>query len=427
MRLTKFILLFLTCALVIDLGTAGTVAEFKGDDVTRAVVALDQPGESSAAIDVRAAAAPDAAAPAKKRGNGFLRALGAPFRALGRLFGGGRKKDTTARRAPATPQPTQVAAAPAQTTNVAPEERAQASKPAKQPKESKEAKEQKQARVRPQIEPRPTPQPVIESAKKSERNGKEQKKEKRVRPEIAGGNTPTFTEQPAPTKLPALMPPQPSAFLPFVEGVARDPLAQGRALLEHGQTTEAIAQLSVAAVTGPDLIAANNLLGLAYDRLGNHEQAQDAYERALTAAPEDAATLNNLGYSLYLSERNKDALARLKQAARLDAASPHIANNLALVYSRLGKFDDAFKNFARAGGEFYARVQTAALYEAAGRDRDAIKHFEAARKLEPANAEILRRLIDLYVRTGQPGKAEDARQLLEAMPADKRGDGTTLS
>src|SRR4030095_12322771 len=34
----------------------------------------------------------------QKRGNGFARALGAPFRALGRLFGGGKKNDQQARR-----------------------------------------------------------------------------------------------------------------------------------------------------------------------------------------------------------------------------------------------------------------------------------------------------------------------------------------
>ena len=31
----------------------------------------------------------------EKKGNGFVRALGAPFRAIGRLFGGGKKNDQT--------------------------------------------------------------------------------------------------------------------------------------------------------------------------------------------------------------------------------------------------------------------------------------------------------------------------------------------
>ena len=403
MRLSKLAPPVLVCALALQLTAAPALAAgliTAGDEAHMNIgmtCQLDDAPVAATEADVpRAAqtAAQDAAGGApKKRGNAFLRALGAPFRALARLFGGS-KKDSTARAGRATPP------ARPQTAVV--------------------------------IEPTPTPERVIEGGQQTQAAlaAAQQRKadERHVRPEVAGGNTPAFTEHPAPTATPAL--PQPEGaitFTPFVEGVPRDPLSQGRALLEHGQLADAIAQLSAAAVASPDLIAANNLLGLAYDRSGQHTQAQEAYERALAAAPNDANTLNNLGYSLYLSDRHRDALARLKQAARLDPASPQIANNLALVYGRLAKFDDAYRQFARAGGEFYARVQTAALLEGAGRDRDAIRHFEAARKIDPANAEVLRRLINLYVRTGQPGKAEDARQMLEKIPADKRGDGRTSS
>ena len=407
MRLSKLALFVLVCALALQLVAApvfAAAAIAASNDAPATVVSatrqLDAAGatptaHADAVRDAQQAAQDTDGATPKKRGNAFLRALGAPFRALARLFGGGRKKDSTARNG-----------------RVAPPQRPQT------------------AVV---IEPTPTPERVIEGGQQTPvapaAAQRRKADERHVRPEVAGGNTPTFTERPAPTATPALPQPEDDAitFTPFIEGVPRDPLSQGRALLERGQIADAIAQLSAAAVTSPDLIAANNLLGLAYDRLGRHDEAQVAYERALAAAPSDAATLNNLGYSLYLSDRYREALARLKQAARLDPASPQVANNLALVYGRLGKFDDAYKHFARAHGEFYARVQTAALFEGAGRDRDAIKHFEAARKLDPANAEVLRRLINLYVRTGQPGKAEDARQQLEKMPEQKRGDGATTS
>ena len=42
---------------------------------------------------LEAADAPDNASAEKPEGNGFVRALKAPFKALGRLFGGGKKKD----------------------------------------------------------------------------------------------------------------------------------------------------------------------------------------------------------------------------------------------------------------------------------------------------------------------------------------------
>jgi Tfp pilus assembly protein PilF len=415
MRLLRFVPLMLACALAFNLFTVPGRASFDATAAGQATAsAAWQPGGArltefaSADVTVNAQAAQDASAvaPPKKRGNAFLRVLTAPFRALARFFSGGSKRDAAARKdAPAAPQPTQVASAPQPTpaptfADVAERERAQGA-------------------------PSEQPQPIVQPAASAQPRAKDTRQ---VRPEIAGGNTPSFSERPAPTApAPLASPQQPSQFMPVLENVPRDPLSQGRALLERGQINEAIAQLSVAAVTGPDLIAANNLLGLAYDRLGQHKQAQDAYERALTAAPNDAATLNNLGYSLYLDDRYADALARLKAAARRDPANRQTANNLALVYGRLHKFDDAYKSFARAGGEFYARVQTGALLEAAGRDRDAIKQFETARRLEPANAEVLRRLINLYVRTGQPGKAEDARRLLEKMPAGKRGDGATSS
>jgi Flp pilus assembly protein TadD len=126
--------------------------------------------------------------------------------------------------------------------------------------------------------------------------------------------------------------------------------------------------------------------------------------------------INNLGHSLYLDDRYNDALSRLKTAARLAPADTQVANNLALVYGRLGKYDDAFKQFKRAGGEFYARTHTAALLAAAGRDRDAIKHYEAARKLNPVSSDVLRQLITLYVRTGQREKAEAAQRALDKTP-----------
>ncbi|HEY1403730.1 MAG TPA: tetratricopeptide repeat protein, partial [Pyrinomonadaceae bacterium] len=112
-------------------------------------------------------------------------------------------------------------------------------------------------------------------------------------------------------------------------------------------------------------------------------------------------------------DRYNDALARLKEAARLAPADTRVAGNLALVYGRLGKYDDAFKQFKRVGGEFYARTSTAALLATAKRDHDAIKHYEAARKLNPSSSDVLRQLITLYVRTGQRDKAEAAQRALE--------------
>ena len=49
--------------------------------------------ENAAEGEVVETAAQDATVSQKKSGNGFMRAMGAPFRALGRLFGGGKKHE----------------------------------------------------------------------------------------------------------------------------------------------------------------------------------------------------------------------------------------------------------------------------------------------------------------------------------------------
>ena len=59
----------------------------------------------------------------------------------------------------------------------------------------------------------------------------------------------------------------------------------------------------------------------------------------------------------------------------------------------------------------------------AGRHREAIKHYEAARKLDPASSDVLRQLITLYVRTGQRDKAEAAQRALDKT-ADKSAAST---
>jgi tetratricopeptide (TPR) repeat protein len=94
-----------------------------------------------------------------------------------------------------------------------------------------------------------------------------------------------------------------------------------------------------------------------------------------------------------------------------------VLNNLALAQVRLGKYDDAYRNFARAGGEFTGHANVAALLIRMGRDDKAAEHLEAARRLQPNSANVLRQLAELYDRTGDKDKAEDARRALQAADA----------
>lgn len=200
-------------------------------------------------------------------------------------------------------------------------------------------------------------------------------------------------------------------------GSARDYMERGRAMLEDGRLNEAVAELSRAASLDPKLSQAHSLLAVAYDRKGLHDRAEDSYRRAIDANDRDPQVLNNLGYSLYINGNYRAAVDKLKKAAKLAPGDARILNNLALAQVRLGKFDDAYRNFARAEGEFNGHANVAALLIRSGREEKAVEHLEAARKLRPESENVLRQLAELYERTGRGDKATDTRQALAAIDA----------
>lgn len=352
---------------------------------------VEEGADAEASVDT---SADEGSQPSKPKGNSFARALSAPFRALARLFGGGRK--TEASKKPA-PQPSQQTTAQAEVRQeAAPSESKLQAQASAQPAEVRA----------PQVEPVTTPAaPAVESV--------------RARGDSELNRSPEGTPSPEGVRIvrpeagetaEAL---RPKMWIPLIVGVPSDPVSQGRALLQHGYIQEAIAELQVAATTvGPQLAEANNLLGLAYDRLGWHKQAAEAYERALTVSPKDWIVIANLGYSLYLADDYAGALRRLNQASKLAPSEPVIYNNLGIVNARLGRQGDAFKNFARASNDYEAHVKLAGILEEQRRDKEAVKHYEAALRIQPGASAVLERLVPLYERTGARDKADTARRAL---------------
>ncbi len=169
---------------------------------------------------------------------------------------------------------------------------------------------------------------------------------------------------------------------------------------------------STATSLDPKLSQAHSLLAVAYERKGLSERSRASHTQALNGERDDALALNNSGYSLYLKGDYRGANDQLKRAAKLAPNDPRILNNLGLAQCRLGKFDNAFKNFTQAGGEYNGRINTATLLERAGREVEAVKHYEAARRLQPNSTVVLQRLAELYERGGRSRDAEIARLAL---------------
>jgi Tfp pilus assembly protein PilF len=192
---------------------------------------------------------------------------------------------------------------------------------------------------------------------------------------------------------------------------AKEHLEIGREYLLEGRYSEAVSELSTAVSLDPKLTEAHNLLGVAYDKKGFGDRAKESFERAVKME-EDADTLNNLGFSLYQNGNYRAAVDRLKRAAKLAPTDERILNNLGLAYCRLGKIDEAYKAFSRAGGPLVGNLNTAKMLERFAREDEAIKYYEAARAIDPSNSFALRRLADLYQRTGRVAESENARAAL---------------
>jgi Flp pilus assembly protein TadD len=209
----------------------------------------------------------------------------------------------------------------------------------------------------------------------------------------------------------------PKVSKPEASADAAEHFASGRALFQSGRTSEAIGELSLAVSLDPSLGDAYNLLGMAFDKKGMPEKARESYERALKTRSNDPQILNNLGFSLYTNGNYRAAVDKLKKAAKYAPYDERILNNLALAQVRLGKFEDAYKSFVRAGGELTGTMNVATMLDRAGRNDEAINYYEMARKLSPGSSVALNRLADLYERAGRYDEARQARRDLDELAA----------
>ncbi|HLA09679.1 MAG TPA: tetratricopeptide repeat protein [Pyrinomonadaceae bacterium] len=222
----------------------------------------------------------------------------------------------------------------------------------------------------------------------------------------------------APTQTSEATPPTgPAATEDPAQALSFELLERGRRLLDSNNPNGAIMALSTAVSLNPRLRDAHNLLGIAYENKGMRRQALLSLEFALKGDNDKAEHLNNYGYLLSKNGEYHKAIKYLKKAVKLSSSDQRFLNNLAMAQVQLGKFDDAYENFARAVGEFEGHMNIATRLQRLGKEKDAIKHLEKARVLQPNNTDTLARLVTLYGQMGEPEKATEANKSLLAIQA----------
>ena len=193
---------------------------------------------------------------------------------------------------------------------------------------------------------------------------------------------------------------------------ARQHLQRGRELFNAKDINGAINSLSMATSLDRELWDAHNLLGIAYEVKGLRMKALESLETALKGDNDKPEHLNDYGYILMKNGDYSRAAKFLKRAVKAQPADQRFLNNLGMALVQLGKFDDAYQYFEKAMGEFEGRMNIATRLVRLGHDKEAIKHLERCRVIQPNNLDVLYPLSVLYARNGRPLEAEETNKTL---------------
>ncbi len=192
--------------------------------------------------------------------------------------------------------------------------------------------------------------------------------------------------------------------------LAREHLQRGRELFSQNDINGAINSLSMAVSLDRELWDAHNLLGIAYEMKGLRSKALESLETALKATKPQPEHLNDFGYILIKNGEYSRAVKYLKRAVKAQPGNQRFLNNLGLALVQIGKFDEGYKAFEKAMGEFDGRMNMATRLLRMGYDKEAIKHLERCREMQPNSLDIVYRLSVLYARSGRTAEAEAANQ-----------------
>jgi tetratricopeptide (TPR) repeat protein len=150
--------------------------------------------------------------------------------------------------------------------------------------------------------------------------------------------------------------------------------------------------------------------GVAFFQHGFLKEAEEAFQQAVSANPQDADAFYNLG-TLYLKRNSpEEGQHNLEQAVKLRPSYVEAWNNLGMLAAQKGKNEEAIANFQRAL-ELRPSYATALLnlgnvYRRQGDLDAAEKYLKRADEIDPASAEVNYNLGMLYARRNQAALAE---------------------
>lgn len=162
----------------------------------------------------------------------------------------------------------------------------------------------------------------------------------------------------------------------------------GKVLAQQGHTGDAKAFLERAVQLQPNDWTLYSALGVTYDQMDKHAQAQNAYNQALRLKPDEPSVLNNYAVSQMLAGHLDAAQTMLAQAKAGNDSNPKIAGNLNMVASLRGRSAPPSGNTATATASAAPTTQIRSTPMAA--PQRAVPQNAAPRQLQRPQAPIQR-------------------------------------
>jgi Flp pilus assembly protein TadD len=149
------------------------------------------------------------------------------------------------------------------------------------------------------------------------------------------------------------------------------------------------------------------------------ELAEKQHRDAVKIAPEDAVYLNNLGFSLFLRGKAKQAIEFYQKAARLEPTSRRVRTNLGFALAATGDLTGASHEFEMGGTPSEAKNNLGFAYERRGDLKNAYDLYLEAVNLEPKSTHARSNLLHAAHVLGRevPAVAVEAVEVAPAQPA----------
>lgn len=188
------------------------------------------------------------------------------------------------------------------------------------------------------------------------------------------------------------------------------PLMLGESLRRSNRCADAVVTLRKYIETRPADPRGYFQLGLAQEGLQAYGEAEQSYRATLDLAPGDVDAANNLGHVLRLLGNADESEAVFRRAISLSPKAMLLRDNLAaLLANRPGRLEDAIQCYQE---NFELEPSTrrsfniAALMGRAGRPADALAYYEKTLELDPNHAGAYNDIGFLYFSNNMFGEAE---------------------